>query len=114
MRTDCFEKLGKKKLSNAELMREAAKILDARKVPKSTATGHTTSRNGVTVSDSIGCDPSQATEFTEAAQKAGFSAVHFDKEGSCHMPNFGPQRKNFVKFYGEYIGRKVYDKSQGY
>jgi hypothetical protein len=66
----------------------------------SSINGHTTKRTATEPSITMGCHSSQSKEFTEKARAAGFTGVHFDNKGRCHIPNFGDQRKRYYKFRG--------------
>ena len=68
----------------------------------------TSKRTEIMVSDGLSCHPSQAQEFNEIAHKAGFSAVQFDKNGDCHIPAFGRERKRYMRFRGVYDKRSYY------
>lgn len=59
------------------------------------------------VSDALGIHPEQVKEFNEKAKAEGFTGIHFDKDGNCHIES-RKERKRYCQFRG------VYDRDAGY
>lgn len=82
------------------ILRAANKLNYTAKPGKGGAKRNASVRDQVQTSYSLSCDPSQVKEFNENARKAGLTNVHYDKDGTCHVPAFGRQRKELLKLRG--------------